>query len=43
MGDCNISLFPIDRSSKQKLNRKNVGANKCDNQMDQIDIYRTFH
>ena len=43
MGDFNIPLTEMDRSSGQKLNKETQAMNKALNQMDFIDIYRTFH
>ena len=43
IGDFNTSLTPIDRSSRQKINRETQGLNDTTDQIDLIDIYRTFH
>ena len=43
MGDFNTSLIPIDRSSKQKINKEIQALNDTIGQIDLIDIYRTFH
>ena len=43
MGDLNTSLTPKDRSSKQKINKETRALNDTINQIDLIDIYRTFH
>ena len=43
VGDFNISLIPMDRSSKQKINKETQALNDILNKMDLIDIYRTFH
>ena len=43
MGDFNISLTPMDRSSKQKINKETQALNDTIDQIDLIDIYRTFH
>ena len=43
MGDFNTSLPPMDRSSKQKINKETQALNDTIDQIDLIDIYRTFH
>ena len=43
VGDFNISLTPMDRSSKQKINKETQALNDTIYQIDLIDIYRTFH
>jgi exonuclease III len=43
VGDCNTPLSPIDRSSKQKLNKEIPELNHTIDQMDLADIYRIFH
>ena len=43
MGDFNTSFTPIDRSSRQKINKETQGLNNTIDQIDLIDIYRTFH
>ena len=43
MGDFNTPLTAIDRSSTQKINKETQALNDALNQMDLIDIYRTFH
>ena len=43
MGDLNTSLTPMDRSSKQKINKETQALNDIIDQTDLIDIYRTFH
>ena len=43
VGDFNTSLTPVDRSSKQKINKETQGLNDTKDQIDFIDIYRTFH
>ena len=43
VGDFNTSLTPMDRSSKQKINKETQAINDTIDQRDLIDIYRTFH
>ena len=43
MGDFNIPLTPMDRSTKQKINKETQALNDTMDQLDLIDIYRTFH
>ena len=43
VGDFNIPLTPMDRSTKQKINKKTQTLNDTMDQLDLIDIYRTFH
>ena len=43
MGEINTSLTPMDRSSKQKINKETQTLNDTRDQIDLIDIYRTFH
>ena len=43
MGDFNTSLTPMDRSSKQKINKETQALNDTVDQVDLIDIYKTFH
>ena len=43
VGDFNTPLTPKDRSSKQKINNKTQALNDTLDQMDLIDIFRTFH
>ena len=43
VGDFNTSFTTIDRSSKQKTNKKTQDLNDTIDQIDSIDIYRTFH
>ena len=43
VGDFNIPLTPMDRSSKQKINKETQILNDTLDEMDLIDIFRTFH
>ena len=43
VGDFNTSLTPMDRSSKQKINKETQALNDTIEQIDLIGIYRTFH
>ena len=43
VGDFNIPLTPMDRSSKQKINKETQALNDTIDQIDLIDIYRTLH
>ena len=43
MGDFNIPLTPMDRSTKQKINKETQTLNDTIDHLDLIDIYRTFH
>ena len=43
VGDLNTPLSAIDISSKQKINKETRSLNDTLDQMDLIDIYRTFH
>ena len=42
VGDFNNPLTPMDRSSKMKINKETQALNDTLNNMDLIDIYRTF-
>ena len=42
VGDFNTSLKPMDRSTKQKINKETQTLNDTIDQLDLIDIYRTF-
>ena len=41
--DSNTPLTPMDRSTKQKINKETQTLNDTIDQLDLIDIYRTFH
>ena len=43
MGDFNTPLTPMDRSTKQKIKKETQTLNETIDQLDLIDIYRTFH
>ena len=43
VGGFNTSLTPMDRSSKMKINKETEALNDTIDQIDLIDIYRTFH
>ena len=43
VGDFNTPLIPMDRSSKQKINKETQTLNDTIDQINLIDIYRTFH
>ena len=43
VGDVNTPLTPMDRSTKQKINKETQTLNDTIDQLDLIDIYRTFH
>ena len=42
-GEFHTSLTPMDRSSKEKINKETQALNDTIDQIDLIDIYRTFH
>jgi hypothetical protein len=42
-GDLNTPLSPIDRSSKQKINKDILELNHIIDEMDLADVYRIFH
>ena len=43
VGDFNTPLTPMDRSIKHKINKEMQTLNDTIDQLDLIDIYRTFH
>ena len=43
VGEFNTPLTPMDRSAKQKINKETQALNDTIDQIDLIDIYRTFH
>ena len=43
VGDFNTSFTPMDISSKQKINKETQVLNDTLDEMDLIDIFRTFH
>ena len=43
VGDFNTPFTPMDRSTKQKINKETKTLNDTIDQLDLIDIYRTFH
>ena len=43
VGDFNTPLTPMDRSSKQKINKETQVLNDTLDEMDLFDIFRTFH
>jgi exonuclease III len=43
VGGFNTSLSPIDRSSKQKINKEILELNNTRDQMDLADVYKIFH
>ena len=42
VGDFNIPLTPMDRSTKQEINKETPTLSDTMDQLDLIDIYRTF-
>ena len=42
VGDLNNPLIPMDRSTKQKISKEKQSLNYTVDQLDLIDIYRTF-
>ena len=43
VGDFNIPLTPMARSTKQKISKETQTLNDTMDQLDLIDIYRAFH
>ena len=43
VGDFKTPLTPMDRSNKQKISKETQTLNGTMDQLDLIDIYRTFH
>ena len=43
MGDFNTLFTPMDRSSRQKIDKETQALNDTIDQIDLIDIYRTFY
>ena len=43
VGDCNTPLTPMDRPLKQKIKKETQVLNDTLDEMDLIDIFRTFH
>ena len=43
VGKFNTSLTPMERSSRQKINKETQALNNTTDQTDLIDIYRIFH
>ena len=43
VGEFNTSLTPMDRLSRQKINKETKPLNDTINQIDLMDIYRSFH
>jgi len=43
VGDFNTPLTPMDRSTKQKISKETQTLKDTMDQLDLIDIYRTFH
>ena len=41
--DFNTPLTPMDRSSKQKINKETLGLNDTLDEMGLTDVFRTFH
>ena len=43
VGDLNIPLTPMDRSTKHIISKETQTLNDTIGQLDLVDIYRTFH
>ena len=43
VGDFNTPLTPMDRSIKQNISKETQTLNDTMDQLDLVDIYRTFH
>ena len=43
LGDFNTTFTPMDRPTKQKINKETQTLKDTIDQLDLIDIYRTFH
>ena len=43
VGNFNMPLTPMDRSTKQKISKETQTLNDTMDQLDQTDTYRTFH
>ena len=43
VGDFNTPLTPMGRSTKQKINKETQTVDDTIDQLDLIDIYKTFH
>ena len=43
VGDFNTPLIPMDKSSRQKINKETQVLNDTLDEMDLIDLFRTFH
>ena len=42
-GGFNIPFTPMDKSTKQKISKETQTLNDTMNQVDLVDIYKTFH
>ena len=43
VGNFNTPFTPMDRSTKQKISKETQTLNDTIDQLDLVDIYRTFH